>query len=64
MAADGSTVSAINGCNVRAEADTDSEKIGELEAGEQVKKIENADNGWIKIEFDGKTGYVRGDLLQ
>ena len=49
---------------IRDRADTDSEKIGELEAGEQVKKIENADNGWIKIEFDGKTGYVRGDLLQ
>jgi uncharacterized protein YgiM (DUF1202 family) len=64
MAADGSAVSAINGCNVRAEASSDSEKIGELEAGEEVKKVENADNGWIKIEFNGKTGYVRGDLLQ
>lgn len=64
MAANGATLKAKNDCNVRAEANADSEKTGSLQAGQQVKKVENADNGWVKVEFNGQTGFVRGDLLQ
>lgn len=62
-AAVGDTLTVKNGCNVRAEASSDSEIIGELKTGEQVLK-QGADGDWIQIEYQGKTAYVRNDMFQ
>jgi len=62
-AAVGDTLTVKNGCNVRAEANSDSEIIGELGTGEQVVK-KGADGDWIQIDFEGQTGYVRNDMFQ
>lgn len=59
----GSVVTVKSNCNVRAEASADSEKLGELTAGQQVTKT-GSEGDWIQIEFEGQTGYVRGDLFQ
>lgn len=64
MADDGATLSAKGSCNVRAEASTEAEIIGQLEAGDKVKKVRNADNDWIEVKYDGQTGYVFGELLE
>ena len=50
-------------CNVRAQASADAEKIGELVGGQEVTKT-GEDGDWIQIDFEGKEGYVRGDLFQ
>ncbi|MDY4669905.1 MAG: SH3 domain-containing protein [Oliverpabstia sp.] len=59
----GDTVKAKSNCNVRAQASAESEKIGELVGGQEVKKT-GEEGDWIQIEFNGQTGYVRGDLFQ
>lgn len=64
MADDGAMLTAKESCNVRAEADTSAQILGRLEAGEQVKKLENAADNWIKVEYDGREVYIFGELLQ
>ena len=51
------------GCNVRAEASSDSDIIGGLDAGDQVVKV-GQEGDWIQIDYDGETGYVYSGLLQ
>lgn len=58
----GSKITTKSNCNVRAGASADSEKLGELVAGQEVTKT-GSEGDWIQIEFEGGTGYVRGDLF-
>lgn len=58
----GSKITTKSNCNVRAAASADSEKLGELVAGQEVTKT-GSEGDWIQIEFEGGTGYVRGDLF-
>lgn len=60
--ADGETLTANEGCYVRQEPNSDSEIMGSLEGGEQVKKL-GVDGEWIQIEYEGQTGYVFNSLL-
>ena len=50
-------------CNVRAEASTDADILGVISAGDQVQKT-GTDGEWVQIDYDGQTGYIRGDLLE
>lgn len=60
---EGTMLTANEGCNVRQEANSDSEVLGALEEGDQVKKI-GVEGDWIQVEFDNETGYVFHSLLQ
>lgn len=62
-AEEGTTIVVDSNCNVRKEASADSEKIGELVAGQEVTKL-GQDGDWIIIDFEGQSGYVRGDLFK
>lgn len=62
-AAEGTQVTVKSNCNVRKEASEDAESIGKLVGGQKVTKT-GQDGDWIKIEFEGQTGYVRGDMFQ
>lgn len=62
-AAVGDVIKVKSNCNVRAQASADAEKIGELVGGQEVTKT-GEDGDWIQIDFEGKEGYVRGDLFQ
>lgn len=62
-AENGTAVTVKTNCNVREKAATESEKIGELSAGQKVTKI-GQEGEWIKISTDELEGYVRGDLFQ
>lgn len=64
MADDGDMLTAVEECNVRADANTSSEVLGRLQAGDQVKKLENGPDNWIKVEYNGQEAYVYSDLLQ
>ena len=61
-AAVGDVIKVKSNCNVR-QASADAEKIGELVGGQEVTKT-GEDGDWIQIDFEGKEGYVRGDLFQ
>ena len=62
-AEDGTILTTTDECNVRAEASTDAEILGVISAGEQVEK-KGTDGEWVQIDYDGETGYIRGDLLE
>lgn len=56
-------VKATTTVNVRSSDSENADKIGRLESGKTVKRIENKINGWSKIIFDGKEAYVKSDYL-
>lgn len=60
-AEDGTMLTASEECNVRAEASTDADILGVISAGDQVQKT-GTDGEWVQIDYDGQTGYIRGDL--
>lgn len=62
-AAEGAQITVKSNCNVRKEPSQDAESIGKLVGGQTVTKT-GQDGDWIKIEFEGQTGYVRGDMFQ
>lgn len=53
--------------NVRAGADAESEKIGELVLGDNIDPIEEVSdeqgNLWVKFDYNGSEGYVLADYL-
>ena len=51
-----------NAVNVRESAGLDSNIIGGINTNKAYEVIEN-DNGWLKINFDGKEAFVYGDLF-
>lgn len=57
------TASVISGVNVRADALSGSEILGTLDGGDAVTVTGICDNGWYRIIFEGKTGYVWRDYL-
>ncbi len=48
--------------NVRSEANTSSEVVESIALNTQVKVV-GEENDWYKVEINGKTGYIRNDLL-
>ena len=56
-------VSASVGLNVRSGAGTSYSKLGKLEYKEKVTVLSTS-NGWSKINYNGKTGYVDSSYLQ
>ena len=54
---------AVEKVNVRKGPGTDTEVMGELTQGEMVFAVELLAEGWYRIVFGGKTGYVRQDFL-
>ncbi len=54
----------IDGVNVRAQAATGTEIIGNLSAGDYVEVLDRYySDEWIQVSFEGKTGYVYVDYL-
>lgn len=50
--------------NFRDEAQLSSNVIGVLQEGDIVEVIEEAANGYVKVKFNGKEGYVYNNLLK
>ncbi len=64
LPAKGTVVNCNSFINVRASANKNSKKVGQLEKGAQVTvKRSNASPGWHEIEFDGASAYVSGEYL-
>ena len=54
----------VSATNFRKEPNLDSEVIEVLEKGTEAKAIEIAENGFIKVEVNGKEGYIYNNLLK
>ena len=54
---------AIDDCNVRTEPNTDCDVIASLAVGDTVTVIEQRDDGWTEIDYDGQTAYVSSEFL-
>ena len=50
------------GVNVRQAANANSKRLGGLYKGDAVDVI-NVNNGWAKINYNGKTAYIINDVL-
>lgn len=50
--------------NVRSSDSENADKLGKLEAGTTVTRYETKENGWSKIDYNGKEAYVKSEYLQ
>lgn len=49
--------------NIRQSPDADSDRIAVCYEGSSLEILSHESNGWTKVRYDGKTGYVRTDVL-
>ena len=54
----------VSATNFRKEANLNCEVIEVLEKGTKVKSLEIAENGFVKVNVDGKEGYIYNNLLE
>lgn len=57
------TVTATTNINVRASASETADRLGVLAGGESVELLANED-GWCKIKYNGKVGYVKAEYVE
>lgn len=57
------TVWATEGVNVRAYADSSSDRVGSLSQGESITRTGICDNGWSRVDYNGATAYIHSDYL-
>lgn len=50
--------------NLRKGQGTDSAVLACLDKGVTVNVIENSDNGWSKVEYQGQTGYIKTEFIE
>lgn len=58
----GGTVTTSSAVNFRQEATTSSESMGKLTDGTRVAILDES-NGWYKVAYNGKTGYMSADYV-
>ena len=57
-------VEAIENVNIRTDATTDSNIIGQLNQGESLEAISLLNNGWYEVKYKGKSAYIKSDYLK
>ena len=50
--------------NVRSSDSVEADKIGQTSKGQILDLLEDRVNGWSKVMFDGKEGYIKTEFLQ
>lgn len=50
--------------NVREKDSTDAGRVAMAYKGEEMTVIEKQSNGWTKVKFNGKTGFVKSEYLE
>ncbi len=61
--ADSGNLQATTAVNIRTGPSTSKSRLGVLYPGDRVKRIGPTKNGWAKISYRGKTGYVAARYL-
>ena len=49
--------------SIRMEMSTDAKKVGAAHQDDTVTVIKSYPEGWTEVEWEGKTGFIRSDLL-
>ena len=49
--------------NIRKSASTDGTKIGTAQSGDRYQLVEQLDDGWTEIIYNGQTAYVKSDYV-
>lgn len=57
------TMYATAGVNIRAGYSSENAVIGVLEKGQSIEITGTTNNGWIRVKYNGNTGYVFADYL-
>ncbi|MCR5587795.1 MAG: SH3 domain-containing protein [Lachnospiraceae bacterium] len=60
----GTEITLTSTTDIRSEMNSSSSKVAVAYSGEQLTVIESYDNGWTKVQYGNKEGYIRTDLLQ
>ncbi|MFI3237625.1 MAG: SH3 domain-containing protein [Lachnospiraceae bacterium] len=58
------TVVAITKINIRSQASAASDKLGELEEGETLPYVEDAESGFCKVIYNGTVAYVAAEYVE
>lgn len=61
---EGTTITLQNTVNIRSGMSETSDRIGTAYAGEKVKVVMSYAEGWTKVTWNNKTGYIKSSLLQ
>ncbi|MBO5302487.1 MAG: SH3 domain-containing protein [Lachnospiraceae bacterium] len=62
--AEGNVITVQESLNIRESMSQDSAKVATVFAGEKVTVIMSYAEGWTKVQYGDKTGYIKTDLLQ
>lgn len=54
---------ALDNVNVRSSDSAEADKLGKVTTGTKVKVLEQLVNGWSKIDYEGKEGYIKSEFL-
>lgn len=61
---EGTVITLENTVNIRSGMSETSDRIGTAYAGEKVKVVMSYAEGWTKVTWNNKTGYIKSSLLQ
>lgn len=56
-------VTANTTVNVRSSDSETADKLGQVQGGTELTRLENKVNGWSKVEYQGKEGYIKTEFL-
>ena len=62
--AEGTVITLQSTTNIRSSMSETSDKVGVAFAGERVTVVMSYAEGWTKVTWDGKEGYIKTELLQ
>ena len=57
-------VTATTTVNVRSSDSEQADKLGKVAGGTKLQVLEQRPNGWTKVDYDGKEGYIKTEFLQ
>ena len=50
--------------NVRSSDSEQADKLGKVAGGTKLQLLEQRPNGWTKVDYDGREGYIKAEFLQ
>ena len=50
--------------NVRSSDSEQADKLGKVSGGTKLQALEQRPNGWTKVDYEGKEGYIKTEFLQ
>lgn len=56
-------VKAIDTVNVRSSDSENADRIGQIAQGDTITRYEVKENGWSRVDYNGKDGYVKSEFL-